>query len=126
MKKVVVQTMTHGAETWSMRMEERRKLDVMELKCLQSMCSVIRKDRWRNDEVTRGVCVRKEMSDRVNRQVLELFRQVERMSGERLTKRVYQFEVGGRRDRGRSCMKWLDGVKKACNARLPKLKDAKM
>ena len=34
---VVIPTVKYGAETWGRRMDERQKLDVMEMKCLRNM-----------------------------------------------------------------------------------------
>ena len=59
-----------------------------------------RMDRWRNEEARRRVDVRKEIRDRVDRKVLKWFGHLEHMSRERFTKRVYEFEVARRRDRG--------------------------
>ena len=50
----------------------------------------------------RVVSLREKTSDRVEREVLKWF-SVERMSGERLTRRVYESKVEERRDRGRPC-----------------------
>ena len=51
---MVVPTGTYGAENGSMRLEERQKLDVMEMKRLRSVCGVTRMERWRGVEVRRG------------------------------------------------------------------------
>ncbi len=47
---VMVPTVLYGAETWNMGSAERR-LDVMEMRCLKSMCGVTQMDWLRNDEV---------------------------------------------------------------------------
>ncbi len=52
-KGVVVSTPLYGAETWNMGAEERRRLNVMEMRCLRSMCGVARMGQVRNDEVQR-------------------------------------------------------------------------
>ena len=101
-------------------------LDVLENKCLQGMCGVTRMHRWRNDEVRRRVCVRQKMSHTVDRRVLKRFRQVKRMSGEYLAKRVYKSDVEGRRDKCRPCTRWLDGVEKARSVSSLELSDAKV
>ena len=84
-------------------MDEIRELEVMEIKCLWSMCRVTRVYRWSNEKMRRRVDVREQMNDRVDRKALEWFGHVERMSGERLSKRVYQAEVEGKSNRGRPC-----------------------
>ena len=56
------------------------------------------------------------MSDEVVRKVLKWFKHVEHVSGEYLTKIVYESDVEGRWDKGRLCTRWLDGDRKAWNA----------
>ncbi len=50
---VVVPAALYGAETWNMGADERRRLNVMEMRCLRSMCGVTRMNWLRNDEVRR-------------------------------------------------------------------------
>jgi len=66
------------------------------------------------------------MSDRVDRTVLKWFGHVERMSEERMTKTLQELSVEDRRDRGKLCRRWLNGVKKAYNARSLEQKLVKM
>ena len=44
-ERIVMQTVMYGSESWGMRLEERNKLDVAEINCLQSICGVTRWDR---------------------------------------------------------------------------------
>ena len=48
---VIVPTALNGAEAWDMRSAERRKVNVVEMKCLTSMVGVSRMDRVGNEEV---------------------------------------------------------------------------
>ncbi len=59
---VVVPTLLYGAETWNMRVTERR-LNVMEMRCLRSMCGVTGMDRVMNDEVRRRTGVVRELAE---------------------------------------------------------------
>ena len=47
-EKVVVPTVMYGSESWGMKVTERQKLNVFEMKCLRSMTGVSRLDRVRN------------------------------------------------------------------------------
>ena len=47
-----------------MKVKERDKLDVAEMKCLRSMCGVTRMDRVRNEVVRERVGVPEKMSNR--------------------------------------------------------------
>ena len=51
---VSVPTALYGAEAWAMRSVERRKVDVLEMKCLRSLVGVSRMDRVRNEERRRA------------------------------------------------------------------------
>ena len=67
----MVPTVMYGSEAWGLRVEERRKLDVMEMRCLRSMCGVTRLDRLRNEVVRKRVGVDEKLSERVDRKVLK-------------------------------------------------------
>ena len=124
-ERVVVPTVMYGSESWGMRVEERDKLDVAEMKCLRSMCGVTRMDRVRNEVVRERVGVPERLSKRIDRKVLKWFGHVERMGSERMTKRVYMSEVEGNRGRGRPPFRWRDGVRRACAEREMGLEEAR-
>ena len=46
-EEVIVPTALYGAEAWGMRSAERRKGNVLEMKCLRSLVGVSRMDRVR-------------------------------------------------------------------------------
>ena len=52
---VIVPITLHGAEAWGMRRAERRKVNVLGMKCLSSLVGVSRMDRVRSEEVHRRV-----------------------------------------------------------------------
>ena len=52
-EEVIVPTALYGAEAWGMRSAERRKVNVIEMKCLRSLVGVSRIYRVRNEEVRR-------------------------------------------------------------------------
>ena len=91
--------------------EDRRKLNVMEMNCLRNMCGVSRREHVTNEEVRRRVGLDRTLADRADEKVLSWFGHVERMSGERLTKRVYKSSVEGSRRRGAPPKGWMSGVK---------------
>ncbi len=62
---------------------ERRKLNVVEMRCLRSMRGVTRMDRLRNDEVRRIKGVVRELAERAEQRVLRWFGHVERIEEER-------------------------------------------
>ena len=48
---VIVITALYGAMAWGMRSAERKKVNVLEMKCLRSLVGVSGMDRIRNEEV---------------------------------------------------------------------------
>ena len=124
-EKVIVPTVMYGSELWGMKVGERQKLNVFEMKCLRSMAGVSRLDRFRNEEVRGRTGVRRELADRVDMNVLRWFGHVERMDNERLLKRVLNAGVDGQRGRGRPRAGWMDGVKTALNKRRMNVREAR-
>ena len=69
----------YGAKTWGMRSAEKRKLNVLELKCLRSLVGLSRMARVRNEEVHRRSGIENELASRADQRVLRWFGHVERM-----------------------------------------------
>ena len=107
-----------------MKVTERQKLNVFEMKCLRCMTGVSRLDRVRNEVVRARTGVRRELAATVDMNVLRWFGNVERMDNERLLKKVMNAKVDGRSTRGRPRFEWLDGVKRALNDRRMDIKEA--
>ena len=114
---IVVPTALYGAETWNMGTAEKKRLNVLEMRCLRSMCGVTRRDRIRNEEIRRRTGVLRELAGRADQSLLRWFGHVERMQDDKLVKRLVGSDVGGGRLRGRPRLGWMDCVKRALNER---------
>ena len=102
-EKVVVPTVMYGSESWGIKVTERQKLNVFQMKCLRSMTGVSRLDRVRNEVglVRARTGVRRELAAGVGTNVLRWFSHVERMDNEQLLKKVMNAKVDGRSARGK-------------------------
>ena len=69
-KGVIAPTALYGAEAWGMRSAERRKVNVLEMKCLRSFVGVSRMDRVRNEEVCRRAGTERELASTADQRVL--------------------------------------------------------
>ena len=98
-----------------MRSNERRKVNVLEMKCWKSLVGVSRMDRVRNEEVRRRTGIEKELASRADQRVLKWFGHVERMDEYRMARRVLMAEVRGGRVQER--LGWMVGVKVALGNR---------
>ena len=114
---VIAPSALYGAEAWGMRSTERRKVNVLEMKCLRSLVGVSRMDRVRNEEVRKRAGIEREFASRADQKVLRWFGNVERMYDYRTARRVLMAEVSGGRVRGRPRLGWMDGVKVALGNR---------
>ena len=52
----------YEAEAWGMRSAERRKVNVLEMKCLRSLVGVSQMDWVRNEEVRRSAGIERELA----------------------------------------------------------------
>ena len=66
---VIAPTALYGAEAWGMRSAERRKVNVLEMKCLRSLVGVSRMDRVRNEEVRRRAGIEKDLASRADQSI---------------------------------------------------------
>ena len=84
-----------------MRSAEKRKVNVLEMKCLICLVGVSRMDRVSNEELRRRAGIERELASRADQRVLRCIEHVERMDEYRMTRRVLMSEVSGGRVRGR-------------------------
>ena len=108
---VIVPSALYGAEAWGMRSAERRKVNVLEMKCLRCLVGVSRMNRVRNEEVRTIAGIVRELASRADQRVLRWFGHVERTDLHRMARRVLMAEVSEGRVRGRPRLGWMDGVK---------------
>ena len=106
-EEVIVPTALYGAEAWGMRSAERKKVNVLEMKCLRSLVGVSRMDRVRNEEMCRRAGIEKELASRADQRVLRWFGHVEGMDEYRMVRRVLMAEVSGGRVRYRPRLGWM-------------------
>ena len=114
---VIVPTALYGAEAWGMRSAERKKVDVLEMKCLRSLVGVSRMGRVRNAEVRRRAGIERELASRADQRVLRFFGHVERKDEYRMARMVLMAEISGGRVRVRPRLGRMDGVKVALGNR---------
>ena len=100
-----------------MRSAERRKVNVLEMKCLRHLVGVSGMDRVRNEEVRRKAEIEMQLASIADQRVLRWFGHVERMDDYRMVRRMLMTEVSGARVPGRPRLGWMDGVKVALGNR---------
>ena len=82
----------YGEEACGMRNSERRKVNVLEMKCLSSLIGVSQMDRVRNEEVRRSAGIERKSTSSVNQRVLRCVGHMERMDEYRVARIVVMAE----------------------------------
>ena len=77
-----------------MKIVERMKVNVREVKCLRILVGLLQVDKVRNEEVHKRAGMETELASRVDKRVLRWFGHVERMDEYHMAKRLF---VDGRR-----------------------------
>ena len=83
-----------------MRSAERRKVNVLEMKCFRSLVGVSQMDKVRNEEVRWRAGIERELASIADQKVWRWFGHVEIMDEHRMARRVFMAEVSGRRYEG--------------------------
>ena len=92
---VIVPTGLYGAEVWGMRNAERRKVNVLEMKCLRSLVGVSRMDRIRNEDVIRRAERVEGVGEYSGSEIVEMVGHVGRIDEYSMARRVLKAEVSG-------------------------------
>ena len=114
---IMVPTVMYGSECWALNAREKKKVDVIEMKCLRAISGVRWFDRRTNESVRESFGERRRLLERAEQSELSWFGHVVRMDEGRLVKRIYEASVEGNRARGRPRRKWRDGVVSALGSR---------
>ena len=87
--EIIVPIVEYRAEDGGMRSAERRKVNVLGMKCLRSLVGVSQMDRVRNEAVRLIVGIKREFASRVDQQrVFRWFGHVERIDEYCMCRRV--------------------------------------
>ena len=89
---------------------ERRKVNVLEIRCLRNLVDVSQLDRVRNEEVSMTARIERELASRAYPRILRWFWIVVRTDKYHMARTVLMAEVSGGRVRGRSRLGRMDDV----------------
>merc|ERR1712002_182437 len=85
---IIEPSLLYGCETRVLKVQDRRRMEAVEMNCLRNICGRRRIDRVLNIEI-RGMCGKNVgVSERMDQGILKWFGHVERMGNERLVKSV--------------------------------------
>ena len=111
MKVLVWTTVTYGAEGWTLKLEEKKRIQAAEMWFHRRLLNVTYKDRKTNVSVLKDLNTERELFGLVVKRKLSHFGHVSRKKNLNLTKCIVQGKPEGRRGQGRPRMAYIDNVK---------------
>ena len=99
----------YGAETWTMRKHERRKIDAFGLWCWRRVLRVSWMERKTNISIIESIKPECTLESRVSKAALSYFEHVVRAEG--MEDDTMLGRMNGTRNRGRPRQRWLDTLK---------------
>ena len=118
MRSLVFPIFLYGAETWTLRLKERRKIDALEMWCWRRLLRISWTAHRTNISILKELNIKERLSSTVQIRILRFFGHVTRKedSMERL---VVQGQMEGKRSRGRSPTRWSDLIKSITQSTMP-------
>ncbi|KAJ0174897.1 hypothetical protein K1T71_010005 [Dendrolimus kikuchii] len=108
----------YGAETWTIRESERKKIDALEMWCWRRMLRLAWTQFRTNVSILEELDIKQRLSSIVQGRILTFFGHITRREDTSVERLVVQGKVEGTRARGRSPMRWTDQIKSALNGPL--------
>jgi len=114
---LVLSILLYNAETWTLTEELNKRLRVFKTNCLMCITGVTRQDRVRNEVIRSNLKIKRDIVEKVELRRLSYFGHVARMNQNRLLYIAMHGHVNRCRRKGRPRKRWIDLVKKDCEAR---------
>ena len=111
MKVLVWTTMTYGAEGWTLRADEKKRIQAAEMWCYRRLLNVTHKDRRTNDSILSDLKTKRELFGVVVKRKMSYFGHMSRKKNLNLTKTIVQGKPEGRRGKGRPRTAYIDNIK---------------
>ena len=111
MKVLVWTVMTYGAEGWTLRSEEMKRIQAAEMWCYRRLLNVTYKDRRTNVSILEDLNTNRQLYGIVVKRKMSYFGHMSRKKNLNLTKTIVQGKPEGKRGKGRPRTAYIDNIK---------------
>lgn len=108
---IVSPIMLYSSETWTIQRNHRSKLTAAEMKVLRKIANKTKFDHIKNENI-RSTLQQESVCTKIENKQLEWFGHLNRMSAERLPRKIMEARQTKRRRRGRPRLTWMEQIVK--------------
>ena len=105
---LIIPIAIYSCETWTLKVDDNRRLAAFETKCLRRIAGITYLDRISNFELLERLKVQQTILMKIQLQQLRWLGHVQRMSRSRLPKITFEGQIHGSRPRGRPPKRWKE------------------
>ena len=117
-------TLMYGSESWTLDSGDKSRLQAAEMKFLRRTVGKTKRDKIRNTRI-REQLKAESIEHKIERNQLRWFGHVNRMTNDRIAKRVFECKQQNKMPRGRPKKMWEERVKEILTKREVTFRDAK-
>ena len=111
MKVLVWTVMSYGAEGWTLRSDEKKRILAAEMWTYRRLLNVTHKDRRTNTSILEELNVDRQLYGIIVKRKMSYFGHMSRKENLNLTKTIVQGKPEGKRGKGRPCIAYVDNIK---------------
>lgn len=113
-RSIFIPTLCYQCQTWTLKIDQERKIQTCEMRCLRKAVNKTRLDKVRNTDVrnTIGILPCLEF---IEQQRLKWFGHLVRMQYDQPAAQAYNTRYEGYRSKGRPRKRWIDCVSETCS-----------
>ena len=111
MKTLVWTTITYGAEGWTLKAEEKKRLQASEMFCYRRLLHISWKDRIKNSDILNRLNTKRELFGNVVKRKMTFFGHMSRNKKCSITKDIIQGKTDCKRKKGRPRLSYMDNIK---------------